>query len=116
MMKDFEKGMSIKEVVEKHDVAYSVGAQYKHDFIFATQLWKNEVFRLFMPNKYTKPPMKIRRVLYNCNIIDLTDLVEKYKNGYILDCMCKTNSVGIKTYKNISDVVNKYLSDSETVR
>ena len=112
-MKDLENGMKISECAEKHKVSKAICYEYKQQFNYSKEYWSNEVLRLFMPNKYTKPRNTIRRVLNQADVKDLKDLIEKYKSGTILDACVKARSVGIETYKYISDIITDYLNDEE---
>ena len=111
IMKDLENGMKISECAEKHNVSKAICYEYKQQFNYAKEYWGNEVLQLFMPNKYTKPRNTIRRVLYQADVKDLKDLIEKYNSGAILDACVKARSVGIETYKYISDIITSYLND-----
>ena len=110
-MKDLENGMKISECAEKHNVSKAICYEYKQQFNYAKEYWGNEVLQLFMPNKYTKPRNTIRRVLNQADVKDLKDLIEKYNSGAILDACVKARSVGITTYKYISDIITSYLND-----
>lgn len=111
IMKDLENGMKISECAEKHNVSKALCLEYKQQFNYSKEYWSNEVLRLFMPNKYTKPRNTIRRVLNQADAKDLKDLIEKYNSGAILDACVKARSVGITTYKYISDIITSYLND-----
>lgn len=113
IMKDLENGMNISECAEKHNVSKTICSEYKHQLNWAKKYWSNEVLQLFMPNKYTKPRNTIIRVLNYADVKDLKDLIEKYKCGTILDACVKGRSVGIATYKYISDIITSYLNDKK---
>ena len=113
IMKDLENGMKISECAKKYNVSNSLCSEYKQQFNYAKEYWSNEVLQLFMPNKYTKPRPTIRRVLNQADVKDLKDLIEKYNSGTILDACVKARSVGITTYKYISDIITAYLNDEE---
>ena len=111
IMKDLENGMKISECAKKYNVSKAICSEYKQQFNYAKEYWSNEVLQLFMPNKYTKPRNTIRRVLNQADVKDLKDLIEKYKSGAVLDACVKARSVGIETYKYISDIITDYLND-----
>ena len=111
IMKDLENGMKISECAEKHNVSKAICYEYKQQFNYAKEYWSNEVLQLFMPNKYTKPRNTIIRVLNQADVKDLKDLIEKYNSGDVLDACVKSRSVGIETYKYISDIITDYLND-----
>ena len=111
IMKDLENGMKISECAEKHNVSKALCSEYEQQLNYAKEYWSDEVLQLFMPNKYTKPRNTIRRVLNQADVKDLKDLIEKYKSGAILDACVKARSVGIETYKYISDTIASYLND-----
>ena len=113
IMKDLENGMKISECAEKHNVSKALCSEYEQQLNYAKEYWSDEVLQLFMPNKYTKPRNTIRRVLNQADVKDLKDLIEKYKSGAILDACVKARSVGIETYKYISDTITSYLNDEE---
>ena len=113
IMKDLENGMKISECAKKYNVSNSLCSEYKQQFNYAKEYWSNEVLQLFMPNKYTKPRPTIIRVLNQADVKDLKDLIEKYNSGTILDACVKARSVGITTYKYISDIITAYLNDEE---
>ena len=113
IMKDLENGMKISECAKKYNVSNSLCSEYKQQFNYAKEYWSNEVLQLFMPNKYTKPRPTIRRVLNQADVKDSKDLIEKYNSGTILDACVKARSVGITTYKYISDIITAYLNDEE---
>lgn len=113
IMKDLENGMKISECAEKYNVSKALCTEYKQQLNYAKKYWSNEVLQLFMPNKYTKPRNTIRRVLNCADVKDLKDLIEKYNSGTILDACVKARSVGITTYKYISDIITSYLKDRE---
>ena len=113
IMKDLENGMKISECAKKYNVSKAICSEYKKQFNYAKEYWSNEVLQLFMPNKYTKPRNTIRRVLNQADVKDLKDLIEKYKSGAVLDACVKARSVGIETYKYISDIITDYLNDEE---
>ena len=111
IMKDLENGVKISECAEKHNVSKAICYEYKQQFNYAKEYWSNEVLQLFMPNRYTKPRPTIRRVLNQADVKDLKDLIEKYNSGAVLDACVKARSVGITTYKYISDIITSYLND-----
>ena len=113
IMKDLENGMKISECAKKYNVSKAICYEYKQQFNYSKEYWGNEVLQLFMPNKYTKPRNTIRRVLNQADVKDLKDLIEKYKSGAVLDACVKARSVGIETYKYISDIITDYLNDEE---
>lgn len=113
IMKDLENGMKISECAEKYNVSKALCTEYKQQLNYAKKYWSNEVLQLFMPNKYTKPRNTIRRVLNCADVKDLKDLIEKYNSGTILDACVKARSVGITTYKYISDIITSYLNDKK---
>ena len=113
IMKDLENGMKISELAEKHNVSKAICYEYKQQLNYSKEYWSNEVLQLFMPNKYTKPRNTIIRVLNQADVKDLKDLIEKYKSGAVLDACVKARSVGIETYKYISDIITDYLNDEE---
>ena len=113
IMKDLENGMKISECAKKYNVSKAICYEYEQQFNYAKEYWSNEVLQLFMPNKYTKPRPTIRRVLNQADVKDLKDLIEKYNSGTILDACVKARSVGITTYKYISDIITAYLNDEE---
>ena len=113
IMKDLENGMKISECAKKYNVSKAICYEYKQQFNYAKEYWSNEVLQLFMPNKYTKPRNTIRRVLNQADVTDLKDSTEKYNSGAVLDACVKARSVGITTYKYISDIITAYLNDEE---
>ena len=112
-MKDLENGMKISECAEKHNVSKAICYEYKQQFNYSKEYWSNEVLQLFMPNKYTEPRPTSIRVLNQADVKDLKDLIEKYNSGAVLDACVKARSVGIETYKYISDIITAYLNDRE---
>ena len=112
-MKDLENGMKIKKKKKQYNVSKAICYEYKQQFNYAKEYWGNEVLQLFMPNKYTKPRNTIIRVLNQADVKDLKDLIEKYNSGAVLDACVKARSVGIETYKYISDIITDYLNDEE---
>ena len=113
IMKDLENVKKISECAKKYNVSKAICYEYKQQFNYSKEYWSDEVLQLFMPNKYTKPRPTIRRVLNQADVKDLKDLIEKYNSGTILDACVKARSVGITTYKYISDIITAYLNDEE---
>lgn len=111
IMKDLENGLKISECAKKYNVSTTTCSEYKYQLNSAKKAWSDEVLQLFMPNKYTKPRNTIKRVLICADVKDLKDLIEKYNSGTILDVCVKARSVGIATYKYISDIITSYLND-----
>ena len=111
IMKDLESGMKISECSKKYNLSKAICYEYKQQFNYSKEYWSNEVLQLFMSNKYTKQRNTIIRVLNQADVKDLKDLIEKYNSGAVLDACVKARSVGIETYKYISDIITSYLND-----